>query len=307
MREIRGIQLIPGSSEEQLPDFLPDFPYIATRVEMDRYAEPEVPWHWHGAVELFYMESGCLEYTTPNGKRVFPAGSGGFVNADVLHASRLVPSGEPTVQLLHLFDPALLGGESGSRMEEKYVRPLTAAPGLELLPLYPEDPRQRALLEKIRNAFSLPETEFGHEVRLLSQLGEIWLELLALACPPAGKPRREPEGEGKLKTMLRYIQQHYSEELSAEDLARSAHVSRRVCFRLFQEKLHTTPNAYLRSFRLRKACRMLTATGESITQIAYACGLGSASYFGKVFRERFGCTPAEYRKKWHDCDNLLHK
>ena len=107
--------------------------------------------------------------------------------------------------------------------------------------------------------------------------------------------------------MLRYIQQHYSEELSAEDLARSAHVSRRVCFRLFQEKLHTTPNAYLRSFRLRKACRMLTATGESITQIAYACGLGSASYFGKVFRERFGCTPAEYRKKWHDCDNLLHK
>ena len=48
--------------------FSADFPYIATRAELDKYTEPFVPWHWHSSVELFYMESGALEYTTPNGK-----------------------------------------------------------------------------------------------------------------------------------------------------------------------------------------------------------------------------------------------
>ena len=77
MKLIRGIEFCAGSREERLPDFDPDFPYIASRVEMDFYPERFVPWHWHSAVELFYMESGSLEYSTPQGKAVFPQGSGG--------------------------------------------------------------------------------------------------------------------------------------------------------------------------------------------------------------------------------------
>ena len=88
MKLIRGIEFCAGSREERLPDFAPDFPYIASRVEMDFYPERFVPWHWHSAVELFYMESGSLEYSTPQGKAVFPQGSGGFVNTNVLHMTR---------------------------------------------------------------------------------------------------------------------------------------------------------------------------------------------------------------------------
>ena len=77
MKLIRGIEFCAGSREERLPDFAPDFPYIASRAEMDFYPERFVPWHWHSAVELFYMESGSLEYSTPQGKAVFPQGSGG--------------------------------------------------------------------------------------------------------------------------------------------------------------------------------------------------------------------------------------
>ena len=39
-----------------------------------------------------------------------------------------------------------------------------------------------------------------------------------------------------------------------------------------------------------------------ITEIAYECCLCSSSYFGKTFREAFGCTPGGYRHNWHDCD-----
>lgn len=90
MKNIQGIQLIMESNEELLPDFFMDFPYICSCVEFDKYIDPVVPWHWHHAVELFYIKSGRVEYTTPNGKWIFPAGTGGFVNSNVLHSSRVV-------------------------------------------------------------------------------------------------------------------------------------------------------------------------------------------------------------------------
>ena len=76
MKNIQSIEFYAGSKEEKLPDFMSDFPYIATRAELDHYAGGLVPWHWHKTVELFYMESGVLEYNTPKQKLVFPAGSG---------------------------------------------------------------------------------------------------------------------------------------------------------------------------------------------------------------------------------------
>ncbi len=65
MKNIHSIAFYTGSKEELLPDFEEDFPYIASRAELDKYIGRFVPWHWYKTVELFYMESGCLEYNTP--------------------------------------------------------------------------------------------------------------------------------------------------------------------------------------------------------------------------------------------------
>ena len=147
MKNIQGIQLIMESNEELLPDFFMDFPYICSCVEFDKYIDPVVPWHWHHAVELFYIKSGRVEYTTPNGKWIFPAGTGGFVNSNVLHSSRVSSTKDGTVQLLHLFDPELLPGGISNRIEERYIRPLTDRSGLEMICLSPEDPGQAALFK----------------------------------------------------------------------------------------------------------------------------------------------------------------
>lgn len=305
MKNIQGIQLIRGSNEELLPDFSPDFPYIATRALLDRYREPSLPWHWHRTVELFYMESGTLEYTTPNGKWVFPAGSGGFVNANVLHTSRVIPSGSETVQLLHLFEPELISGGQNSRMDAKYVRPMTMATGIELLPLFPDGAGQETLLKQIRAIFDLDENAWGYEFALRQQLTQIWMELLELARPAMGTGAGH--SDEKTKAMMCYIHANYPENISVEQLAKAAHVSKRVCFRLFREDLHMSPLEYLTDYRLRKACQRLVESDESVTRIAYGCGFGSSSYFGKLFREHFGCSPAAYRREWHDRDNNMHQ
>ena len=76
MKIVRGINFIEGSREEELPNFESNFPYIASRVELNQYAEDSIPWHWHKSVEVFYVEQGNLEYRTPNGHYIFPQGSG---------------------------------------------------------------------------------------------------------------------------------------------------------------------------------------------------------------------------------------
>lgn len=302
MKIIRSIQLTERDSEELLPGFSTDFPYIATRAELDQYIDASVPWHWHPTVELFYMASGTLEYTTPNGKWIFPAGSGGLVNSNVLHTSRVLSSGESAIQLLHLFEPELLSGGHGTRIHEKYIRPLTAAPEIEILPLSPDDPAQAELLQMICAAFDLDENSWGYEFTLRQQLTDIWLRLFELAHPALPESRKMTPTDDKLKAMMLYIHAHYPEPISVEHLAREAHISKRVCFRLFHDNLHMTPLEYMTGYRLRKACRRLTETDDSITEISYQCGLGSASYFGKIFRERFNCTPVQYRRNWHDRD-----
>ena len=124
MKVIHTVELKPGSYEEMLPDFSPDFPYIASYVELEKHLGRQSPWHWHKEVELFYMKEGALEYNTPQGKTVFPQGSAGFVNSNVLHMSKVRQGEKTSVSMIHIFDPLLVSGQTGSRIDQRYVRPL---------------------------------------------------------------------------------------------------------------------------------------------------------------------------------------
>lgn len=302
MKTVQNIEFYAGSKEELLPGFDIDFPYIASRSELDKYLGRSAPWHWHRAVELFYMERGALEYHTPGRKLIFPEGSGGIVNSNVLHMTKALSRTDKTTQLLHIFDPSLLAGEAGSRIGQKYVTPFITAPQIEIIALSPKDPAQAKILQLILDAFSFADDTFGYEIKLREILSEIWLLLFAQAAPTLSESKKYDKSNDKIKLMMIYIHEHYAEKISIPALASSAFLSERECFRVFHDCLHTTPVEYIKSYRLQMACQMLEKGQDSITSISHACGLGSSSYFGKVFREYLGCTPSEYRAKWQNCD-----
>ena len=295
MKDVHCIEFHTSSREERIPELAKDFPYTASRATLDRYIGSTVPWHWHQAVELFYMESGCVEYTTPCGKLLFPAGSGGFVNSNVLHTTRAISQTEENVQLLHIFDVSLLAGERGSRIEQKYILPITSDPQLEILPLLPDHAAGREILKRLKESFCLSCDTFGYELKLREILTELWLMLVEQAHSVSSSNRNSVGGNDKIKLMLIYIHEHYPENLSVKELAAAAYTSERECYRIFREHLHTTPIAYLTAYRIQIACQMLAESKASITEVGAACGMGNSSYFGKVFREVVGCTPRQYR------------
>lgn len=261
-------------------------------------------WHWHRAIELFHVESGAIEYNTPEGNLLFPAGSGGMVNANVLHMTKALARAEKNIVLIHLFDSSLIAGETGSKIEQKYITPLVTAKQIEILSFFPENTAGQRILPLIRSAFHISEKERGYEIKLRETLSNIWLLLFDLAQPllTDKKSPSSAKNSNKIKQMLIYIHEHFSEKLSVTELAGAAFISERECFRVFHDCLHMTPAEYIKSYRMQMACQMLVKTTDSITSISHACGLGGSSYFGKVFRESLHCTPLEYRRKWQDCD-----
>ena len=302
MKNVHSIEFYTGSKEELLPDFEKDFPYIASRAELDKYIERYVPWHWHKAVELFYMESGSIAYDTPKGKLLFPAGSGGMVNSNVLHMTKAISQTEKNIQLLHIFDVSLLAGEQGSRIAQKYMAPVITAPQIEIIPLFPGNPAEERILKLITASFRLSDDEFGYEIKLREALTEIWLMLFELSRPMREKKEGYSKNNDKIKLMMIYIHEHYGEKISIPELAAAAYLSERECYRVFHDCLHMTPVDYIKAYRLQAACQMLARGQEPVTVVSHDCGLGSSSYFGKVFREYAHCSPTEYRRKWQNCD-----
>lgn len=302
MIESGGLSFYTGSKEEILPEVIAGFPHIANKVRFYSGARSFAPWHWHKPVELFYIAEGALEYHTPKGKWIFPAGSGGMVNSNILHMTRLPGKTPDNVQLLHIFDTSLIAGAQGGWLEQKYVLPISTSQNLELIALYPENREHAAVLNKLAESFCLSEEGFGYEMQLRNILSEIWVQLFEISGPLLDSMEKYDKKGDKIKSMMVYVHEHYKEKIWITELAAAGFCSERDCYRLFKECLHMTPVEYITSYRLQCARQMLAEGSETVTYISQACCLGSSSYFAKLFREEMGCSPLEYRQKWQNSD-----
>ena len=215
MLKIRSMNVHPDTKEELLPEFHEDFPYIMTTPLFSYIEKNLTRWHWHNALELFYMEKGSLTYHTPSGKYVFTEGSGGLVNSNILHMTKTISDPEHTVQYLHIFDPVFLSGRAGNLIDQKYISLLTMQSACDIIKLTPENPSDRSLLERIKASFSLPADEFGFELKIRNQLSEIWLGLLEKMNHSENISAVSAKHNERIKQMLSFVFEHFSNSLKS--------------------------------------------------------------------------------------------
>ena len=294
MQDVRAWTQRGEGMEEEIPSLAPEFPYFASRVFLHLY---EVPWHWHTAMELFYVERGTIVFQFSEKSASFPAGTGGLLLGGTLHSSKALDRSEETVGLVHLFDSALLSGGIGTFLDQIYILPVTTAKASPLLVLLGKSPAEREILEALKASFTLNPSSLGYAMRLRNTLSELWIKITAL--PRDFGVHRKVE-DSRLMPIVEYIFKHLHEKLSIHELATSAYVSERVCYRLFHQAFRMSPMEYLRKCRISMAKRLLIKGEAPVTEIAFLCGFGSSSALGKVFREETGLTPRGFRKKWQN-------
>ena len=93
-----------------------------------------------------------------------------------------------------------------------------------------------------------------------------------------------------------YIMQNYKIDLSINDIAQTCGFSTVHFINTFRKYYHYTPKQYLLSIRMQKAQQLLENTSDSIQNIAKECGFHDEFYFSRLFHQRFGMTPTEYKK-----------
>ncbi len=94
-----------------------------------------------------------------------------------------------------------------------------------------------------------------------------------------------------------YIEAHYAEKITLDDLARKVYLSPPYLSLIFKQEIGVTFNEYLNQIRIAKSKALLKCDGLRITDISIAVGFMDQSYFTKVFKRVTGVTPNKYRDK----------
>jgi len=101
----------------------------------------------------------------------------------------------------------------------------------------------------------------------------------------------------RINAVIDHIDQHLGEDLAMEDLARLAHFSLWHFHRVFAAVTGETVQAWIRRTRVQAAAdRLLFDPDVPVTTVAYELGFSSPSVLNRAFRERFGCTPTQWRR-----------
>ncbi|NPV69160.1 MAG: response regulator [Firmicutes bacterium] len=104
--------------------------------------------------------------------------------------------------------------------------------------------------------------------------------------------RNEVIGQAKC-----YINEHFRESVSLEDVAKKVHLSPFHLSRLFKEKEGVNFMDYLTQLRLEEGKKLLARTNDTVAAIAERVGYAEANYFSRIFRRHFGMSPGEYRQQ----------
>jgi len=98
--------------------------------------------------------------------------------------------------------------------------------------------------------------------------------------------------------IIEYIEENYADTmLQLNTFAEKNGMSAGYLTKLFRQETGDTFVAYLTKFRMRQAARMLDGTDHKIYEIAEMTGYNSQHYFCEIFKNTFGLTPTEYRKR----------
>ncbi len=265
-----------------------------------RYLEHGVPsalvrWHYHDEYELHLI---CAS----SGKVFVGDYIGQFAPGHLVLTGPRVPHNWVSMDLpdegIKLRDMVIqfrhppMESLIGTIPELKPIAPLLsrAGHGIEFFGMS-EQARQRFV--RIRESGGLARfTEF---LTLLGELAENGnYRLLSTA------PMQSSEDDASLErigTVINFIVENYSKQLSMRELARQIDMSERMFTRFFRTATGNSFTDFVNRLRVNKACQLLMETERYVTNICYDAGFNNVANFNRRFLELKGMTPKQFRQQ----------
>lgn len=254
-----------------------------------------VPLHWHGELEINYIIEGCGEFICGEEKFRSEEGDIIIIPPKLLHA--IYPC-EDHIQRYDtiVFSPDLIGAREGDRCAAECIQPIVNG-SLNSMIRITKGHKFYSYLKKIaENIFSCAKGNTGlHDLLLKSEL----LRMLWLLQSSGSIPRGERPNAARselIRPVIDYIGDNFRENLTVEQLADRAHLSKSYFMSLFKQTAGIGAIEYITQLRIKEACELLSDTEMTIAEAALECGFRNLSNFNRQFKSSMGCTPLDYRR-----------
>ena len=293
MNDIMYSTPVNRHGQELLQRGTPLFPCSIYHRDIHQYPAGEVTLHWHQELEFFILEEGNVHISTLHEEFDLQAGEAYFVNANQLHGLSC-NTNKPCRYRSIVFDTSIISGMLGTAFDILYVKPVVEQ-GPVILPIYHSNKQSLHSFNSYFNqAYEACHNQgYGYEFDVRYALSKLLLAIKKeLHQSP---PRIQDQREQRMKHMISWLEDHYQENITIEELAKVANICARECQRYFSEYMHITPIQYLTRLRISISAELLISSDITIYEVGIRCGFDSPSYFTKQFKSITGMSPKQYR------------
>jgi len=95
--------------------------------------------------------------------------------------------------------------------------------------------------------------------------------------------------------VIKFVKENLHEQITLRQVSDVACMTEQSFCRFFKKRTKKSFFNFLNNLRISQACQLLVQTDQQISEVAYLCGYGSSSHFGKVFKEHTGISPFQYK------------
>ncbi len=255
----------------------------------------QIDYHYHEFCKLLLLRSGTGGYSVEGQRYTLVPGDVVLIGSRCVHRPEF-ESGVPYERTIIYISPAFLHRESveGCCLEDCF-----SGKAGHVLRLKESQRRKLfALADKLEQELS--GEEYGRVILSTGLLLRILVEI--------GRDLQNPDASSGVQTqnsrvldILRYLNDHITEDISVEQLAERFYLSKYHMMRLFRRETGNSIHGYLTDRRLLYA-KDLMAQGVSATEACFRSGWNSYSSFTRAFNKRFGTTPTGRKNtaEWAD-------
>ena len=264
-----------------------DFPIQYYRVFEDYY-QYIMPLHWHKEFEILRVLSGELELYINNVRYSMIAGDIAFIGCGMLHR------GDPKdcVYECLVFDMNMLFGRVGDRNSALLLPLADGRVAAECVASH----GQSNTGSDIRELFSLmrDRPEY-YELSVVGLLLRVFYCLYSEDRVHEISKTRHGHRYEMMTELVKWLETHYTEQVSLSVLARHVGVNEKYLCRVFREMTGKSPIEYVNGVRIEAACHKMTAENMTVTEAALDSGFNDLSYFSRAFKKYMGVSPLKYR------------
>lgn len=255
-----------------------------------------VPLHWHAELEIVVIKKGTGLISVDFEKRTVSSGDIVFIRPGQLHSIEQNGARKMEYENIILKPELLISGEA-DLCARQFITPLMKGELRCVTFLTPAVPGYPEISDCISRIDHLCEKRpDGYQLAVKGFLFQLVFLLLSHRQKKSTSPALQTKSLEKIKTILKYVEEHYADHITIDDMAAITFYSKSHFMKFFKAHMGTGFIEYLNDYRLTIAERLLRTSDATVLEIAEKSGFDNLSYFNRMFKRKYGQSPGKQRK-----------